>query len=327
MSVVTLAPLERKELERLARSRTLAPEMARRRAKMILMLPSGGSYRKISKRLSCTFDYISYWKRRFKERRLIGLDSRGLGAVHRRSSAQIEARILEMTRRKPTDGSTHWSSHRLAKEVGAGQSTVSRVWRRLGIRPPRWPVCIASDDPGFEEKAADIAGLFIRCPMHAAVFCVGEKSAIHSMDDLDVAFPLSPGCASGALSLYRALSTQAERVFAPTSGRRIRTEIVDFLAQIVMNHPAGREVHVIVNNSSADRTKKFFKLLETSPAIRIHYAPTYSSWVNQVKIWISKIHRDVGLRGVCNSMKGFEGKLMRYIRTYHKCAIPIRWIY
>jgi transposase len=326
MSVVTLAPLERKELERLARSRTLALEMARRRAKVILMLSSGGSYRKISKRLGCTFDYISYWKRRFKERRLLSLDSRGLG-VRRRSSAQIEARILELTRCEPTDGSTRWSSRRLAKEIGAGQSTVSRVWRRLGIRPPHWPVCIASDDPGFEEKVADIAGLYIRRPMHVAVFCVGEKSAIHSMDDLDLAFPLSPGCASGALSLYRALSTQAERVFAPTSGRRIRMEIVDLLAQIVMNHPAGREVHVIVNNSSADQTKKFLKFLETSPAIRIHYAPTYSSWFNQVKIWISKIHRDLALRGVCNSMKGFERNFMRSIRTYHKCAIPIRWIY
>ena len=70
MSVVTLAPLERRELERLARSRTLALDPARRRAKIILMLSAGGSYRKISKRLGCTADYISYWRRRFKQKRI-----------------------------------------------------------------------------------------------------------------------------------------------------------------------------------------------------------------------------------------------------------------
>ena len=160
MSVVTLASLERRELERLARSRTRARERARRRAKVILMLSSdGGSYSEISKRLGCTADYISYWRRRFKQNRLIDLDSRDPGVGRGRNSAQIEARILEWTSREPTDGSTHWSGHRLAKEVGVSQSTVNRVWRKFGIQPPSWPVYLASDDPGFEEKAADIIGL------------------------------------------------------------------------------------------------------------------------------------------------------------------------
>ncbi|HSZ76254.1 MAG TPA: helix-turn-helix domain-containing protein, partial [Chthoniobacterales bacterium] len=70
MSVVTLASLERRELERLARSRTRALERAKRRAKVILMLSAGGSYNEISKRLGCTIDYISYWRGRFRDKRL-----------------------------------------------------------------------------------------------------------------------------------------------------------------------------------------------------------------------------------------------------------------
>jgi hypothetical protein len=31
---------------------------------------------------------------------------------------------------------------------------------------------MASDDPDFEEKAADVIGLYLKPPMHAAVFCV-----------------------------------------------------------------------------------------------------------------------------------------------------------
>src|SRR5580700_1592306 len=101
MSVVTLASLERMELERLARSRTRAMKRAKRIAKVILMLSAGGSYSEITKRLGCTVDYISYWRGRFREKRLIGLDSRDPGAGRRRNIHQTESRILEWTRRQP----------------------------------------------------------------------------------------------------------------------------------------------------------------------------------------------------------------------------------
>jgi hypothetical protein len=55
--------------------------------------------------------------------------------------------------------------------------------------------------------------------------------------------------------------------------------------------------------------------------------PTYSRWLNQVEIWFSKIQRDVISRGVCNSVKDFARKLMRYNRNYNKAATPIAWIY
>jgi transposase len=326
MSVVTLASLERRELERLARSRTRALERAKRRAKVILMLSAGSSYNEISKRLGCTIEYISYWRGRFRDKRLIGLTWRDDGGGRRRNSDQIEARILEWTKREPTDGSTQWSSRRLAKEVGASQSTVSRVWRKFEIQPPSWPVQMASDDPGFEEKVIDIIGLYIRRPVHAAAFAADVKSAIQVLDLLEPGLPLSPGYAAGALSLYSAF-TEAEDVLTPTATRHLSREFVDFLAQIVMSQPVGREFRVLVTNSGAYKTKKVFEFLEDNPSVRIHYAPTYSCWVHQVEMWFSKIHRDVVSRGVFTSVKGLERKLIRYIRKHKNGAAPIRWIY
>ena len=171
---VVLAPPERRELERRARSRSLAVELVKR-AKVILMLAAGRSYAEIGERLGCTDRYISLWKKRFNQERLIGLDSRYRGAEHRRRTAQTEARILELTRRGPTDGSTHWSSYRLAKEMGVSQSTISRVWRQFGLQPHRSRSYMVSDDPEFEDKAADIIGLYLKPPVHAAVFCVDSE--------------------------------------------------------------------------------------------------------------------------------------------------------
>ena len=55
--------------------------------------------------------------------------------------------------------------------------------------------------------------------------------------------------------------------------------------------------------------------------------PTYSSWLNQVEIWFSKIERDVIARGVFTSVGDLARKLRKYIRAYAKSAKPFRWTY
>src|SRR3981081_718994 len=330
---LVLAPPERRELKRRARSRSLAAELVKR-AKLILLLAGGHSYSEIGSRLSCTDRYISVWKQRFVQERLVGLASRYRGNQHRRRSAATEARILELTRRGPSDGSTHWSSYRLAKELGVSQSTVSKVWRQFGLQPHRSRSYLASDDPEFEEKAADIIGLYLKPPLHAAVFCVDETSAIQALDRLDPVLPLSPGRAErhgfeyfrhGTLSLYAALNTRTGDVLGKTTARHTSAEFVDFLGQTVASQPEGREIHIVADNLSAHKTKNVFEFLQAHLTVRIHYTPTYSSWLNQVEIWFSKIQRDVISRGTFTSTTDLSRKLIRYIKQYNKTATPFRW--
>jgi len=65
--------------------------------------------------------------------------------------------------------------------------------------------------------------------------------------------------------------------------------------------------------------------LARHPQVRIHYSPTYSSLLNQVEIWFSKIQRDLIARGIFTSLKDLDRKIMRYIRSYNRKAIPIKW--
>ncbi len=87
------------------------------------------------------------------------------------------ARILKATKQAPPDGSTHWSTRKLAAHLGVSHSRVARVWARAGIQPHRLRRYMANTDPEFEEKAADVIGLYLKPPLNAAVFCVDEKSA------------------------------------------------------------------------------------------------------------------------------------------------------
>ncbi len=56
------------------------------------------------------------------------------------------------------------------------------IWQRAGLKPHRLERYMASNDPDFEKKAADIIALYLQPPQHAAVFCVDEKSATQALD-------------------------------------------------------------------------------------------------------------------------------------------------
>src|SRR5258708_21335567 len=123
---IVVASPERRELKRRARKRSLAVELVKR-AEFILMLAAGHSYREVRQRLDCSDEYIRGGKRRFQEERLAGLDSRYRVSQRRTRTAEAEARILEATRQGPTDGTTHWSSYRLANGLGLTQSRRGRA--------------------------------------------------------------------------------------------------------------------------------------------------------------------------------------------------------
>ena len=45
--------------------------------------------------------------------------------------------------------------------------------------------------------------------------------------------------------------------------------------------------------------------------VHLHFTPTYSSWLNQVEIWFSRIEREVISRGIFSSVSDLARKLRR----------------
>src|ERR1043166_5989369 len=307
------------------------------RARVILMLGEGRSYAEIQESLQTTAPTISRWKKRFLDAGINGLvEMPHPGQNPLWITPKLRARFLEAPRRKPQDGSTHWSVRKLARELNISKDTVHRIWRIAGVKPHRLERYMASDDPDFETKAADVIGLYLNPPQHAAVFCVDEKSALQALDRLDPVLPLSPGRVErhgfeyyrhGTLSLYAALDVKTGKVHGKTAARHTSEEFVDFLQQVVALCKPKQEIHIIVDNLSAHKTKKVAEFLEAHAQVRLHYTPTYSSWLNQVRIWFAKVERDVIARGVFTSVRDLNRKLMRYMRVYSKTARPFRWKY
>jgi transposase len=332
---VVLTRTERRELGKRASSRSGRADDARI-ARVLLLLADGASYTEVQQTVGCSAPFISKWKRRFLEERLAGLYVRHEGRPVQVLTPAMEARILSWTQKIPTDGSTHWSTRRLAKKLGVHHMMVARTWRKHGLQPHRLERYKASNDPDFERKAADIIGLYMNPPQHAAVFCIDEKTAIQALDRRDPILPLSPGRAErhgfeyvrhGTLSLYAAFDTKTGEVLGKTVRRHTSQEFVAFLEQVVVSHKRKREIHVILDNLSAHKTATVAAFLDANPKVQLHFTPTYASWLNKVELWCSKIERDLIHRGVFTSTTDLRRKIMRYIRKYNEDPKPVKWTY
>ena len=236
------------------------------------------------------------WKRRFEEHGLDGLVARHRGSKPTVRTPKLQARILAWTRRDPPHGATHWSTRSLARKLKVQHTIIARAWHNAGLQPPRLERYRRSTDPDFETKAADVIGLYLDPPQHAVVFCIDENPAIQALD----------------------------RVAGP---RHTSDEFVAFLQLVVDSQAHTRAIHLIVDNLSAHKTKKVRDFLADHPTVHLHFTPTYSSWLNQVELWFSKIERDVIACGIFTSVPDLRRKLMRYIKHYNTVPKPFRWAY
>ena len=337
MQRTMLTSEQRTELDAVMRTRHGNAALARR-ARCVLLWAAGERRVDVRSKLACNDAFVTRWTSAYDAQGLAGLVSLHPGRAPKRPVAKLEARVLERTlKHLPKDGSTHWSSRKLAAELGdVSFSAVQRIWRKHGVRPHRLDTHMVSNDPDFETKAADVIGLYLNPPAHAAVFCVDEKTAIQALDRKDRMLPLSPGRAeshgfeykrNGTLSLFAALNTATGEVLGKTAPRHTSEQFVAFLEEIVASQTRRREIHVICDNVSSHKTELVEAFLARHPRVHIHYTPTYSSWLNQVENWFARIQRDVITRGIFTSPKDLDKKLMRYIRQYNSDPKPLKWKY
>jgi transposase len=317
MEVLHLNPTERGELQSYLRKRNLPASVAQR-MRIVLLLDEGTSYRDIEENLGAAPSTVSRWKKRYEKDGVLGLATIHPGQPPQKLTPQLRAKVLEGTRQAPPDGSTHWSLRKMAAVMKVNKNLIARIWKEADLKPHRLERYMASTDPLFEQKAPAIIGLYLNPPQNAAIFCVDEKSAIQALDRLDRRL---------TLSLYAALNPQTGEVLGQTAARHTSQEFVGFLEEVVATQPAQREVHVILDNFSTHKTDLVQGFLQQHPNVSLHFTPTYSSWLNQVESWFSKLQRDVIDRGIFTSVADLKRKILRYIRLFQKTAKPFHWKY
>lgn len=321
-------------LEQVVRSTRMRAGLVRR-ARVLLLLGQGLSLRRIRAQTGMSPRRILVWKRNWQKNGLDGLLDAPRAGRPRKLTPAKEAALLAASQQRPADPITHWSTRRLARRVGFSHMTVLRVWHKVGLQPHRVRGYMASPDPDFEAKAKDILGLYLDPPKNAAVFCVDEKTAIQALDRSQPALPLRPGqperraveyVRHGTVSLFAALEVHSGKVLGRCAPRHSSQQFVAFLDQTVAGQRR-KTIHVVLDNLSVHKTPLVRAWLEQHPQVHFHFTPTYSSWLNQVEIWLGLITRDCIRRGIFHSVTDLVQKIVNYIRLYNRNAQPFQWTY
>ena len=170
--------------------------------------------------------------------------------------------------------------------------------RSGSISPVDKSWCLSSD-PEFAAKAADIVGLYLDPPDHAIVLAVDEKPAIQALERAQGYLKLPNGRSlhgqaheykrRGTTTLFAALEVATGAIQAKHTKRRRRLEFLDFMNEVVADHP-DQQIHVILDNLKTHKPKRDLWLARHDN-VHFHFTPTHASWLNQVEIWFSILAR------------------------------------
>ena len=188
----------------------------------------------------------------------------------------------------------------LAKHLRVSRMMVHRVWQRFDIQPHRVEKFKLSNDPQFEEKVRDIAGLYLDPPERALVLCVDEKSQIQALDRTAPILPLRPGLPErqthdykryGTTTLFAAFNILNGKVIGSCLPRHRGKEFAKFLNQVEKQVPPDLDVHIILDNYSTHKSATVKRWLHSRKRrhFHFHFTPTSSSWLNQVERFFALI--------------------------------------
>jgi transposase len=332
-AVITLSPEEQRTLKQWLRSGSTEHRMAER-AQIVLLATQGQSTVQIARTLRTRPARVSKWRQRFARHRVQGLHDAGRSGKPARYDPSTERRVLAQLDQPPPPGHSTWTGRLVAEALGdVSEDQVWRVLRRFGISLRRRRSWCISTDPAFAAKAADIIGLYLQPPQNALLLAVDEKPSIQALERAQGWIRLPNGKAltgfshcytrHGTTTLFAAFDVATGQVKTGHYRRRRRREFLDFMNEIVANHPH-REIHVVLDNLSTHKPKED-RWLRRHPRVHFHYTPTYASWMNQVECWFSILSRQALQGASFTSPQQLREAIDRFVAAYNPTAAPFEW--
>ena len=335
---VTLSEDDKKCLRKNIRRRT-TPSRLVERSKIVLLASQGKPNYKIAQELGIDVNKVGRWRNRFVENGFPGIEKdlpRGAnhGGKNSKEQAKLRSTIIRMTTQEKPEGATHWSTRSLARQLGINHSFVNRVWREVGLKPHLTVNYKVSNDPRFEEKLRDVAGLYLSPPENAVVFCVDEKSSIQALDRTQPGLPMKPGrCGTmthddkrhGTSTLFAALNTLTGEVIGPCHKQHRNEEFLAFIKAVNQQTAADQQLHLIVDNYATHKHDNVKKWLKKNQRVQLHFIPTRSSWLNLVERFFALLTEKQLKRGVFTSVKELEAAVHDFIARHNQSPTPFVW--
>ena len=307
------------------------------RARVILLSLEKKTLDEIAVAVGLSRIAVNQWRKRFREMGLEGLRDLPRSGKPAKITPEQKALVIKTACEKPEEGYTNWSHARIGEKVGISRSRVQQILKQADLKPHKteyW--CGKSSDPEFESKMIDIVGLYMNPPENAMVICVDEKTQMQALDRTQPELPMKAGLPRrqtatykrhGTVSLIAALAVHSGEITGQTMKSNNADNFLKFLRKLDRTY-RHKTLHVIVDNLSVHKDKTVKAWLAGKRKIKLHFTPTYSSWLNQIEIWFNMLSRDVLKGGIWNSSEQLAAQIIEYIDTYNKTrAAPFNWTY
>ena len=343
---VTMTHKVRRELKLLVR-RHRAPFVVIQRARIVLLARDGVGTKHISDTIGSNERTVRKWKARFRaDPRPEALEDRRRTGRPSAVSVATRCELVQLACERP-DGIAApfrevWTYGSLAEALRVrtgvllSVSEVGRILRFESLRPHRVKQWLKSRDPDFTAKAERVCDLYLNPPKGAVVLCIDEKP----MQVLERCHPNHVGADGrlrheyeykrhGTQVLLAAFNVKTGRVFGRVVPRRTSKATVSFM-NAVARHYRGREVYVVWDNLNThyDGSDQRWTRFNQRHGGRFHfvYTPTHASWMNQVEIWFSILHRRVLKYGSFDDAPRQKHEVESFIRFWNRNERhPFRW--
>ena len=325
---------DRRRLESIATDRN-TPQKHVWRARIVLLSADGDGTNAIMAATSTAKTTVWRWQARFMEE---GVDGLLRDKTRPPGTAPIPdgrtTKVVEMTLKPPPHEASHWTARAMARAAGLAVSTVQKIWKAHGLAPHRWRRFKLSNDPAFAEKLYAIVGFYVAPPAHAVVLSLDEKSQIQALDRTQPGLPLKKGRGAtmthdykrhGTTTLFAALNVLTGEVFGRNMQRHRHQEFIRFLNAIDRDIPAGKVVHVILDNYAAHKHEKVRAWLARHPRWTFHFTPTSGSWLNAVEGFFAKLTRRRLKHGVFRSVVDLQAAINRFVVEHNESPKPFIW--
>ena len=349
--VLDLSAQEAAELQARVRAHT-ATQRDVLRARIILACVGAHSAAAVARHLDVNPKTVALWRSRFLQRRLRGLIDRPrpgrpptfAGAI----GLEIIAVACEPVPEKP-DGTTDRTINEV-RQTALQRGTIDRIsWssvQRLlagaDIRPHHVEGWLHSIDPAFREKSTRICELYVHPPPESVVVCVDEMPGVQARArKYPDHWKRTPGAPArrrefeyirgGTQALIAGFEVRSGAVTARCGDDRSAASLEAFMESLAAKYPTGT-VYIVWDNlnihydGKAARWTRFNQ--RHGQRFVFVYTPKHASWVNQIEIFFSIVHRKCLRHGSFPSTADLRQTLVDFIAHWNQdLAHPFRWTF
>ena len=306
----------------------------------------------VAEALRVTAKTVRKWCKRFLAEGMEGLSDQPRAGAPVQFAAEQRCEVLAIACANPEqygcpEGSM-WTLNRLTETAAAhiagpvmSRSSVHRTLSTVDLKPHKEKMWLHSPDPEFKEKVNQVVGLYLDPPQDAVVLSVDEKTGIQALERRHESKPALPGrpgrrefeyVRHGTTSLIAAFNIKSGDVLHQLGPTRKADDLVAFMDTVADHYRDAKRIIIIWDNLNIHREGKSQRWTQFNARhgnrFEFRYTPIHASWVNQIEIFFSVLHRRCLRRRSFLSVAALEAAIARFLTRWNEVdGHPFNWTF